>query len=58
MKDSSEGFAKAGGVAEAMALGDFLQQQPSVLQIRGAMAEFGAEREMAVALPERLAEQF
>lgn len=58
MKDSSEGFAEAGGVAEAMALGDFLQQQPSVLQIRGAMAEFGAEREMAVALPKSLAEQF
>ena len=58
MKDSSEGFAEAGGVAEAMALGDFLQQQPSVLQIRGAMAEFGAEREMAVALSKSLAEQF
>lgn len=58
MKDSPEGLAEAGGVAEAMALGDLLQQQPSVLQVRGAMAEFGAEREMAVALPERLAEQF
>ena len=58
MKDSSEGFAKAGGVAEAMALGDFLQQQPSVLQIRGAMAEFGAERKMAVALSKSFAEQF
>ena len=58
MKDSSEGFAKAGGVAEAMALGDFLQQQPSVLQICGAMAKFGTECEMAIACAKSLAEQF
>ena len=58
MKDSLEGFAECGGVAEAVALSDFLQKQPSVLQICGAMTEFGTEREMAVALSKSLAEQF
>ena len=58
MKDSSEGFAECGCVTEAMALSDFLQQQPSVLQVRGAMAEFGTKCKMAVALSKSLAEQF
>ena len=58
VEDTSEGVAESGRIAEAMSLRDFLQKQPSVFQICGAMAEFGAEREMAVAFSESFAEKF
>ena len=58
MEDASESVAQSGRVAEAVSLRDFLQKQPSIFQICGAMAELGAEREMAVAFSKSFAEKF
>ena len=58
MEDASKSVAQSGRVAEAMSLRDFLQKQPSIFQICGAMAELGAEREMAVAFTKRFPEKF
>ena len=52
MEDTLEGVAKAGGVAEAMPLRNLLQEEFAVFQIGRAMAELGAEGEMAVAFSE------